>query len=56
MAIWAHCFAISQDMATVFSYMASRSVAEYPDLYRGEIEQLIAQWRPEIWARSKEVA
>lgn len=48
--------AISQDMATVFSYMASRSVAEYPDLYWGEIEQLIAQWRPEIWARSKEVA
>ncbi len=46
--------AIAQDLATVFSYVARQSVAGYPDLYRGEIEQIIRLWRPEVWARSAE--
>ena len=43
--------AIVQDMATVFSWLAGRSNAEYPDAYRAEIEAIIRPWRPEIWAR-----
>jgi hypothetical protein len=44
--------AIAADMAQVFNHVASLSVAEYPNEYRAEIEAVIAQWRPEIWARS----
>ncbi len=46
--------AISEDMATVFSWLATRSEAEYPTGYRAEIEAIIQLWRPEVWARSLE--
>lgn len=48
--------AIAADMAQVFSHVAGLSVAEYPSEHRAEIEAVIAQWRPEIWARSLETA
>lgn len=32
------------------------SVAEYPTEHRAEIEVIIAQWRPEVWARATEAA
>lgn len=42
---------IARDMATVFSYIATRRVAEYPEDYRAEIEAIMRQWRPDFWAR-----
>lgn len=48
--------AIAADIAHVFSHVAGLSVAEYPSEHRAEIEAVIAQWRPEIWARSLETA
>jgi hypothetical protein len=48
--------AIASDIATVFSYMASLSNAEHPVEYRAEIEELIAFWRPDVWAQSRETA
>ncbi|MCV9937340.1 hypothetical protein OIU35_13345 [Boseaceae bacterium BT-24-1] len=47
---------IGQDMASVFTWLAGRSVAEYPDAYRAEIETIIRLWRPEIWARAAQTA
>lgn len=47
---------IAADMALVFSHVAQLSNAEYPSEYRTEIEAIIAQWRPEIWARATETA
>ena len=44
--------AIASDMALVFGHIAQLSNAEYPTEYRADIEAIIAQWRPEIWARS----
>jgi len=46
--------AISKDMATVFTWVATRSEAEYPTVYRAEIDAIIQLWRPEVWARSLE--
>lgn len=45
---------IGRDMATVVSALAEFSVAQYPEGYRAEIEELISLWRPEVWARSVE--
>lgn len=36
---------ISEDMVTVFTWMAREHQVSYPIDYRGEIEQIIAQWR-----------
>lgn len=47
---------IARDMATVFSWLASRSNAAYPEEYRTEIEAIIEAWRPEVWARSMQRA
>ena len=46
--------AISKDMARVFTFLATRTEAVYPDDRRAEIEQIIQLWRPDIWARSQE--
>lgn len=46
--------AIARDMATVFAYVAGRPVAEYPEAYRAEIEAVIRQWRPDVWAKATE--
>lgn len=35
-------------MATVFSYVASRPITEYPEEYRAEIEEIIRRWRPKV--------
>lgn len=48
--------AIAHDMATIFAYVAHRSVAEYPEAYRAEIEDIIRQWRPDVWAKAIETA
>lgn len=48
--------AIAADMALVFNHVARLSNAAYPDEYKAEIEAIIAQWRPEIWARATETA
>ena len=48
--------AIGQDMATVFTWLAGRSAAEYPDAYRAEIEAIIRLRRPEVWARAAQTA
>ncbi|OYY76583.1 MAG: hypothetical protein B7Y61_18320 [Rhizobiales bacterium 35-66-30] len=45
---------VAHDMATVFAYVAGRPVAEYPEAYRTEIEDVIQQWRPEVWAKATE--
>jgi hypothetical protein len=47
---------IARDMATVFSWLASRSNAAYPEEYRTEIEAIIEAWRPEVWGRSMQRA
>ncbi|WP_246722412.1 hypothetical protein [Methylosinus sp. H3A] len=39
---------IAADMATVFSYVASRPITEYPEEYRAEIEEIIRRWRPKV--------
>lgn len=44
--------AIAADMATVFSWVASRSNAEYPNDYRSDIDAIIEAWRPVVWAQS----
>ena len=46
--------AIGQDMARVFSWIAGRTTAEYPEAYKSEIEDIIRRWRPDVWARSQE--
>ncbi|RVK37232.1 DUF7673 family protein [Sinorhizobium meliloti] len=38
---------VSEDMATMFTYLAREEDAVYPTDYRGEIEAIIARWRPE---------
>ncbi|WP_349236278.1 hypothetical protein [Bosea sp. AK1] len=48
--------AIAADMALVFNHLARLSNAEYPNEYRREIEGIIAQWRPGIWARAQATA
>ncbi|OZA92867.1 MAG: hypothetical protein B7X67_28525 [Rhizobiales bacterium 39-66-18] len=44
----------AHDMATVFAYVAGRPVAEYPEAYRTEIEDVIQQRRPDVWAKATE--
>jgi hypothetical protein len=46
--------ALAQDMARVFSHIAQLANAEYPTEYRGEIEAIIASWRPDVWAHASE--
>ncbi len=48
--------AIGVDMATVFTYLAGRQDAVYPEEYRSQIEAIIQQWRPDAWARSHSAA
>ncbi|RVG00661.1 hypothetical protein CN172_10910 [Sinorhizobium meliloti] len=38
---------VSEDMATIFTYLAREEDAVYPTDYRGEIESIIKRWRPE---------
>ncbi|ASP76403.1 hypothetical protein CDO28_33970 (plasmid) [Sinorhizobium meliloti] len=38
---------VSEDMATMFTYLAREEDAVYPTDYRGEIESIIKRWRPE---------
>ncbi|MDX0109027.1 hypothetical protein GOC33_24140 [Sinorhizobium meliloti] len=38
---------VSEDMATIFTYLAREEDAVYPTDYRGEIKSLIKRWRPE---------
>jgi hypothetical protein len=45
---------IAADLATVFGYVASRTITEYPEEYRAEIEDIIRQWRPMVWEASQE--
>ena len=44
---------IAADMATVFTWLAGQSVAVYPTEYRAQIEKLIEEWRPDVWAKAK---
>jgi hypothetical protein len=39
--------AVSEDMVTVFTYLARGDGAVYPTDYRGEIEAIIKRWRPQ---------
>jgi len=39
---------VSEDMATVFTWLAREGDVEYPYDYRSEIEQIIARWRPKV--------
>lgn len=43
---------VAADMATVFTWLAGRNDAVYPTEYRAEIEKLIAEWRPDVWAKA----
>lgn len=47
---------IAADMATFFGYVASRTITEYPEEYRAEIEDIVRQWRPMVWEASQEQA
>jgi len=44
---------IAADMATVFTWLAAQDDATYPTEYRVEIEQVIAEWRPDVWAKAR---
>ncbi|MFK4259390.1 DUF7673 family protein [Agrobacterium tumefaciens] len=44
------------DMATVFTYLAGRKDAVYPEEYQSQIEAIIQQWRPDAWAKSHSAA
>ncbi|AYG63896.1 DUF7673 family protein [Rhizobium jaguaris] len=37
---------VSEDMATIFTYLAREEDAVHPTDYRGEIEEIIERWRP----------
>lgn len=43
---------IALDMATIFAWLAKQGGAVYPTEYRADIDQIIQQWRPEVWERS----
>ncbi len=43
---------LAADMATVFSYVATRREAEYPEAYGNEIDAIIRQWRPDVWEKA----
>lgn len=47
---------IAADMATVFTWMAAQDIAVYPIEYRAELEKLIAEWRPDVWAKANSAA
>ncbi|WP_239801885.1 hypothetical protein [Aquamicrobium sp. NLF2-7] len=47
---------IAEAMATVFSWLSRQSNAVYPTEYRTEMEALIQEWRPDVWAQSREQA
>ncbi|MBP2449816.1 DUF7673 family protein [Rhizobium leguminosarum] len=47
---------LARDMTTVFTYIATRNTAEYPERYRAELEDLIRIWRPQAWAAANEPA
>lgn len=53
-------FALDRDMAmamaTVFSWLAQQPDAVYPTEYRAEIEAIIQEWRPNVWAKSTQSA
>jgi hypothetical protein len=38
---------VSEDFATIFTYLARAEDAVYPTHYRGEIESIIKCWRPQ---------
>lgn len=44
---------IAADMASVFTWMAAQDATVYPTEYRAEIENLIRDWRPDVWAVAK---
>jgi hypothetical protein len=47
---------IALAMATVFSWLAQQPEAVYPTEYRAEIEAIIQEWRPDVWAESTQSA
>lgn len=47
---------IAADMATVFVWLSRQDEAVYPTEHRAAIEAVIAEWRPEIWAKANEPA
>ena len=38
---------VSEDMATIFTWLAREEDVVYPYEYSSEIEQIIARWRPQ---------
>lgn len=46
--------AIADDMVQLFSHLARLPAVAYPDEYRADIEAIIEQWRPDVWAHSRE--
>lgn len=44
---------IAADIATVFTWLAAQNNAIYPTEYQSDIEKLIEEWRPDIWAKAK---
>ena len=53
-------FAVDQEtataMVTVFSWFAQQRGVVYPNEYRAEIEAIIREWRPDVWAKSMQSA
>ncbi|MES4992577.1 DUF7673 family protein [Phyllobacterium sp. 22229] len=47
---------IAADMATVFTWLSRQNNAVYPEEYRPAIDAVIAEWRPDIWAKAQEPA
>ena len=43
---------LALDMAAIFSWLATQGNAVYPTEYRADIEKLIEDWRPDVWARA----
>lgn len=45
--------AIAADISTVVVCLSRNAVAFYPEEYRPQIDAIIEEWRPEIWAKSQ---
>lgn len=51
--IFAVDMAIGTDMATIVAYLAQQTSPVYPEDRQADIDQILEQWRPAVWARAQ---
>lgn len=49
----ADLFGVDSAIAADMTWLAGQGTAVYPTEYRPQIEKLIADWRPDVWAKAK---